>query len=94
MKGTTSASQTITLTNDQKDNLTVNFAGKSLQGSDFIEIDTCSAPLSPGSSCTFTFTFTPTISGYDSGTLTISYNTVENQQFGLTQTIYLRGIGQ
>jgi hypothetical protein len=94
LKGTTSTPLTITLSNDQKDNLTVGITGKSLQGSDYIETDNCPFTLSPGSSCTLTFTFTPSISGFDTGTFTITYNTVENQQYGLFQYIRLRGTGE
>jgi len=94
LKGSTSTPLTITLSNDAKDNLTANFTAKSMQGADYIETDNCPFTLSPGSSCTLTFTFTPSISGFDTGTFTITYNTVENQQYGLTQYIRLRGTGQ
>jgi hypothetical protein len=94
LKGELSGPLTITLTNDQKDNLTVNITGKSITGTDYLETDNCPATLSSGSSCTLSFTFQPSISGSDQSQFTITYNTVENQQFGLTQYIYLRGFGQ
>ena len=94
LKGTTSTALTITLSNDQKDNLTVGITGKSLQGSDYIEEDNCPFTLPPGSSCTLAFIFTPSISGFDTGTFTITYNTLENQQYGLFQYVRLRGTGQ
>jgi len=99
LKGTTSTPMTITLTNDQKDSVTVNFTGKSLTGTDYLETDNgnCPTPLNSGSSCTLSFTFSPTVSGYDPGSLTIGYTATNSSgvtTYNLTQYIYLRGIGQ
>jgi hypothetical protein len=89
-KGTSSAPQTITLFNDPKDPMagTINFTGSVLTGTNFTETDTCLGSLAPGSSCTFTVTFTPKGVGFESSTITLGYGV------GLTQTIYLRGTGQ
>lgn len=89
-KGTTSAPQTITLFNDPKDPMagTITFTGSVLTGTNFAETDTCLGSLAPGGSCTFTVTFTPLGTGFESSTITIGYGV------GLTQTIYLKGTGQ
>lgn len=95
LKGAVSAPLTITLTNGQQDNATVTFTGKALTGTDYLEADDCQATLSPGGTCTLTFTFMPTVTGFDSGSLTIGYSTSSSSgnQYNLTQYIYLRGIG-
>ena len=87
--GTASAPLTIKLFNDPKDpnSETINFTGNLVKG-DFTELDDCGTSLAPGGNCTLTITFTPTIVGFDQGTLTIPYTV------GQTQTVYLRGIGQ
>ena len=88
-RGQTSSPLTITLFNDPKDpnSQTVNFTGNLVKG-DYAETDDCGASLAPGSSCTLTITFAPTVVGFDPGTLTISY-TVQLSQF-----VVLRGTGQ
>ena len=95
-KGTTSNPMTITLTNDPADQTTVSFTGKSLSNSDFQETDDCPFTLAPGDSCTLTFTFTPSIVGFDTGTFTLAYNASNSSgtQNGLLQYVYLRGTGQ
>lgn len=87
-KGQTSLPLTITLFNDPNDPNpgTVNFTGNLLTG-DFLETDDCGASLAVGSSCTLTVTFTPTIVGFEQGSITITY------AVGQTQTVYLRGTG-
>jgi hypothetical protein len=97
LKGATAGPLTITLTNDQSDSLTVNFTGKALTGTDYLESDDCPTTLDSGKSCTLTFTFTPSVSGYDSGSLTIGYSSTNSSgktTYSLTQYVYLRGIGQ
>lgn len=87
--GQISSPLTIKLFNDPKDpnSETVNFTGNLVKG-DFTELDDCGTSLAPGGSCTLTITFTPTIAGFEQGTVTITY------PVGQTQTVYLRGIGQ
>jgi hypothetical protein len=87
--GAAGAPLTVTLFNDPKDPKagTVNFTGNLVKG-DYTESDTCGASLAPGSSCTLTINFQPTIVGFDPGTVTVTY------AVGQTQTIHLRGIGQ
>lgn len=88
-KGQTSNPLTIMLFNDPKDpnSQTVNFTGNQVRG-DYAETDDCGTSLAPGGNCTLTITFTPQITGFDPGTITITYNV------GQTQTVYLRGTGQ
>ncbi|MGC1373553.1 MAG: choice-of-anchor D domain-containing protein, partial [Candidatus Sulfotelmatobacter sp.] len=94
--GQTSSPLTVTLFNDPKDPNagTVNFTGNILQGSAFAETDNCAGSLTPGSSCTFTVTFTPLKSGYvfTSGTITIGLTVGQNPP--ITQIIYLRATGE
>jgi hypothetical protein len=66
---TTSASQTVTLTNSgtaTMSNISVAISG------DFAQTNTCGAALAAGSACTINVTFTPTVLGSRTGALTIS----------------------
>jgi len=96
LRGATSTPLTITLTNDQADNLTVTLTGKALTSADYLETDNCPPTLSSGTSCELTFTLTPSVAGFDSGNLVIGYNTSgsSGNQYNLHQYIRLRGIGQ
>jgi hypothetical protein len=87
--GQASAPRTITLFNDPNDPTaaTVNLTGNLVTG-DYMENDNCGASLAPGSSCTMSVTFQPRVTGFDPGTMTITY------KVGQTQTIHLRGTGQ
>ena len=80
---------TITLFNDPSDPKagTVNFTGNLVKG-DYTESDDCGSSLASGASCTMTVIFKPHVTGFDPGTITITYTV------GQTQTIYLRGTGQ
>ena len=68
---TTSAGQTIALTNTG--NSALSLKGIDING-DFAQTNTCGAVLLPGASCTFTVTFTPTAPGTRTGTLSIIDN--------------------
>jgi hypothetical protein len=54
---------------------------------DYFESDNCGFSLAPGGSCTMTITFTPKITGFDPGSITITYNST------FSQVISLRGFG-
>jgi hypothetical protein len=88
-RGQASSPRTITLFNDPNDATaaTVNLTGNLVTG-DYTESDNCGASLAPGSSCTMSVTFQPRVTGFDPGTITITY------KVGQTQTIHLRGTGQ
>ena len=84
----TSASQTVTLRNDQSAALTISAISAS---GDFSQMSNC--PRSPntlaaGASCTISVTFTPTALGTRTGTLTVSDNVSTSPQ-----TVSLSGIG-
>jgi hypothetical protein len=55
---------------------------------DYAESDNCAFSITPGSSCTMTIIFTPKITGFDPGSITITYNST------FSQVISLRGFGQ
>jgi Protein of unknown function (DUF1573) len=84
--GTTSAPQTLTLTN----NGTTPLAIASITASgDFAETNTCGSSLAPGASCTITVTFTPTAAGSRTGVVTITDNASSSPQI-----VALSGTGQ
>jgi len=91
--GKSSGPLTITLLNDQSlsNPQTVTFAGKVVVQGNYSETDDCPVTLAPGSSCTLTVTFKPSIVGFDPGTITINYSP---EPAGAPQVIYLRGTGQ
>jgi ribosomal protein S11 len=81
--GATSFEVNTTLTNSGAAQLTG--IGVAAVG-DFTETNTCGAPLDPGASCTISVKYTPTVAGFESGTLVVTDN------LG-TQTAALLGAG-
>jgi len=81
--GTTSAPQTVTLSNTGASAVSIRSISTS---GDFAETNNCGASLAGNSSCTINVTFTPTATGTRTGTLTI------NDSAG-TQTVSLTGTG-
>lgn len=75
---TTSAAQTVTLTNSGDATLTISSIAIA---SDFAQTNNCGASLATGASCTFNVTFKPLASGPRSGSLTISDNAGGSPQF-------------
>jgi hypothetical protein len=67
--GTTSAGQAVTVSNSGSAAVTDN--GITITG-DFAETTTCTSSVGAGKSCTITVTFSPTVSGTRTGTLTIN----------------------
>lgn len=92
---TTSAPQTVTVTNTGQSSFTLVSASIALP-SDFSSASgtTCTANLSiaPNSSCVVNVTFTPTATGTRNGTLTITYNLGVGSNS--TQDVTLTGTGQ
>jgi beta-propeller repeat-containing protein/HYDIN/CFA65/VesB family protein/ASPM-SPD-2-Hydin domain-containing protein len=87
--GTTSQSQTVTVSNTGAAPLTVtSVAVTGTNGADFAAASNCNAPVAPSANCTISVTFTPTGSGNRSGTLSIADNTS-----GSPQTVSLTGKG-
>lgn len=83
--GTTSAAQTVTLTNSSA--LNVQITQIQVSG-DFSEDNSCPSTLIPSYSCVIDVTFTPTASGTRTGTLTITDNAPNSPQ-----TVSLSGTG-
>ena len=83
--GTSSATQTVTLTNSGQANLTgvsITVAG------DFSQTNTCGTSVATGANCTISVTFSPTTNGTRTGTLSIA-----DSATGSPQTVSLVGIG-
>jgi hypothetical protein len=83
--GTSSAPQTVTLTNNGPGPLTVTSVAPTAE---FSELDNCIGTVAASASCTISVYFTPTANGTRTGTLTINDNAV-----GSPQTVSLRGTG-
>jgi len=75
--GTTSAAQTVTLSNSGGASLSIS--GIQVTG-DYAQTNNCPATLSVGSSCAVNVTFKPTVSGNRSGTLSITDNAQSSPQ--------------
>ena len=84
--GTTSGTQTVTLTNHQNTSLTVSAA---VATGDFaVASNTCGSSVAPGRSCTVGVTFRPMAMGSRTGTLTLPYSAA-----GSPSVIALSGSG-
>ncbi|HEV2351609.1 MAG TPA: FG-GAP-like repeat-containing protein [Terriglobia bacterium] len=81
----TSAAQTVTLTNSG--NVTLAISGV-VTSRDYAQTNTCGASVAAGANCTINVTFTPTAAGLRGGTLTITDNAP-----GSPQTVTLSGMG-
>jgi hypothetical protein len=85
--GTTSASQTVTLTNASNSPLTItSIAVTGTDSAPFAQTNACPSTLNPGANCTITVTYTPPLVGSDSATLTVKDSGAPN-----TQTVALSG---
>lgn len=86
--GTTSAPQSVTLTNTRSTGLKVTIGIGGADPSDFGQTNNCGAGPKAGASCTITVTFTPTLQGVRSGTVSLS-----DLGGGSPQTVALTGTG-
>lgn len=84
-KSTTSAAQSVTLTNIGTTPLNIN--GITISG-DFVETNTCGTTVTVGATCEISVSFTPTSSGARMGTLSVASNAT-----GSPHSIILSGIG-
>jgi hypothetical protein len=75
--GTTSAPQTVTMTNSGSAALTINSISTT---GDFAQSNACGNSLAANASCTVAVTFTPTASGSRTGSLVITDNAPNNPQ--------------
>jgi hypothetical protein len=82
---TTSAPQTITLTNTGSGSLSVNSVTSS---GDFGQTNTCTTNVAVGATCLISVIFTPTVTGTQTGTITITDNAGNSPQ-----TVSLSGTG-
>ena len=79
--GTSSAAQTITLTNGGNASLSVSsIAITGTNTTDFTETDNCGSNVAAGASCTINVTFKPTASGSRTVSLTIADNAANSPQ--------------
>jgi sugar lactone lactonase YvrE len=83
--GTTSAEQTVTLTNPASSPLLLSSMNVS---SDFAATNTCGASVAAGTSCTISVTFRPSVAGACSGAVTIT-----DSASGSPHTVSLSGTG-
>jgi FtsP/CotA-like multicopper oxidase with cupredoxin domain len=92
MVGTTSAAQTVMLTNAGSAGSTLTINSKTITGAnggDFAQTNTCGATLAAGASCTFSVTFKPTAVGARSAALSVGTSDPVNP----TVTTQLTGTG-
>jgi len=82
---TTSAAQTVTLTNTGNAALAITSLAA---GGDFAQTNTCGVSVAAGATCTISVTFVPTASGTRTGTITIKDNAA-----GSPQVVPLTGVG-
>ena len=89
--GTKSAPLTITVTNTGNSNLTVTTVGISgPNASDFSETNTCTTgSVAPQSTCAINVTFTPSISGTENATVTVTDNAPDSPE-----STTLTGVGE
>jgi hypothetical protein len=83
--GTTSAAQTIMATNNTGTTISITSI---VASGDFAQTKTCAASLAPAATCTISVTFTPTVTGTRTGSVTIIFNGL-----GSPQTTSLTGRG-
>jgi hypothetical protein len=83
--GTTSAAQTITLSNGGTASLAITSIAAS---GDYAQTNTCGASLAAGANCTISVTFSPTAAGARTGAITVTDNAA-----GSPQTASLTGAG-
>ena len=87
--GTTSASQTITLSNTGGSPLSVTAISLSgSNGGDFAQTNGCGSTLAPGANCVISVTFTPLATGARTAAVTITDNAL-----GTPHTVALTGTG-
>jgi hypothetical protein len=89
LSGSTSAAQTVTLSNTG--NIALGITGISLTGTDtsaFAQSTTCGSSLAPGANCTISITFSPTSVATFSATLSVA-----DTATGSPQTVALSGTG-
>lgn len=87
--GTTSAPQTVTLTNNEPTTLSFTFAASGNYSAIGSGTSPCGTSLAAGAKCTMSVTFTPTANGAILGAVTVADTTIVKQQ-----TVALSGTGK
>ncbi len=93
--GTTSAAQTVSLSNTGTLPLSINSIFVSgPQAGDFVQTNSCGSSVASGAGCTITITFAPTAFGARNGTLNISDSASNTSQtVALSGTAAVAGVG-
>ena len=86
--GVISASQSVTLTNIGNATLTITSIVVSVSNGTYAKTNTCGTSLAAGASCKFTLSWTPSIAGNMTGSITFTDNAP-----GSPQTVSLSGVG-
>lgn len=90
---TTSAAESVTLTNGDSTLTSLSIALGGTNAGDFAETTTCAAPLAAGATCTITATFSPTATGVRKATITLTDSAPGSPQVinltGTTSTLTL-----
>jgi hypothetical protein len=86
--GTSSAAQSVTLTNSGNATLTLSIAIAGTNSGDFSQTNTCGASVAAGANCMINVTFKPTATGNRSASVTITDNAP-----GSPHTVALTGTG-
>jgi phospholipase C len=81
--GGTSPAQPVLVTNNQTTNVVI---ASIVATGNFSQTNNCGSSLGSGQSCTVTVSFTPSVAGLDTGTLTISTNSAISPQANLSGT--------
>ncbi len=84
--GTTSAAQTVTLSNTGGADLTISSI---MTSGDFAQTNTCGSTVAPGADCTISVTFAPTATGSRTGAVTITHDAAA----GSPHVVSLSGTG-
>ncbi len=85
--GTTSSARSVTVTNRQ--NVALSFTSIVVSAGFNVASNTCGASIAAGASCSVSVTFSPTVAGATSGTLTITDSAPNSPQ-----TVSLTGTGR
>ncbi len=86
-QGSTSAPQTVTLTNATLDTLTISsVVTTGTNATDFAPTSNCGTSVPSGGTCTITVTFTPTTVGAESGSLVVNSTPTQPAPVALTGT--------
>ena len=84
--GTTSGTQSVTITNNGTSPLTISGVSVSAGATDFAQTNTCSAALAVSGTCSISVSFSPTAAGTRTGTVSFTRNGTGASSFSMTGT--------